>query len=104
MAEDELIERRTGGEFTNARDFDAWASKQKDPMARWRKLDTVDLPGDSPEDFPFLDVSDMPRFEDPPKTLLAGLESSIPRAGALLVEAVLLFYLGFVAFIRFDVR
>jgi ABC-type transport system involved in multi-copper enzyme maturation permease subunit len=104
MTEDELIERRTGGEFTNARDFDAWASEQKDPMVRWRKLGAVALPGDSPEDFPFLDVSDMPRFEDPPKTLLAGLENSIPRAGALLVETVLLFYLGFVAFIRFDVR
>ncbi len=104
MTEDELVEKRTGGEFTSAAAFDEWASLQADFRVRGRKLNTVKVPGDGPQDFSFLDVSDMPRFADPPKTLFAGLEGSVTRAGLLAVEAVLLFYLGFVAFIRYDVR
>ena len=102
--EDELVRGRTGGEFKTAAEFDAWASKQKDARAPWMKLSTVSLQGDSPQDFPFLDISDMPRYEDPPGRLLAGLEPSVPRAGLLLVAAVFLFALGYIAFIRFDVR
>jgi hypothetical protein len=102
--EDELIEMRTGGEFKTAKDFDAWASRQTDARTRWLKLSTVDLNGDGPEDYPFLDVSDMPRFEVREAALLSGLEPSVLWVGFLLVEAVLLFYLGYVAFIRYDVR
>ncbi len=104
MNEDELVFRRTGGEFKTAREFDEWASVQSDLRARGRKLRAVKVQGDSPEDFPFLDTSDRPRFVDPPLTLFAGLEGSVATAGFLVVEIVLLFYLGYVAFIRFDVR
>jgi hypothetical protein len=104
LTEDQLIEKRTGGEFKTARDYDAWASQQKDFRVRWLKLSQVKVLGDSPEDFPFLDLSDMPRFEDRPGSVLSGLEPSVIVAGLLVVEAVLLFYLGFVAFIRYDVR
>ncbi len=102
--EDELVRGRTGGEFKTEAEIDAWAAKQTDARARWEKLGSVHLPGDGPEDFPFLDLSDMPRYQDQPGRLLAGLEPSVPPAGALLVAAVFLFALGYVAFIRFDVR
>jgi len=102
--EDELIERRTAGEFKTAREFEDWASKQTDARTRWLKLSTVDLPGDGPNDFPFLDVSDMPRFEVRPGSLFGGLGPSAFGLGLLLAAAVLLFYLGFIAFIRYDVR
>ncbi len=102
--EDELVRGRTAGEFKNEAEFEAWASKQTDARARWTKLSTVHLPGDGPQDFPYLDLSDMPRFQDQPGRLLAGLEPSVPKAGGLLVAAVFLFALGYVAFIRFDVR
>ena len=46
----------------------------------------------------------MPRFEDQAGTLFSGLESSVLKAGLLLVAAVFLFALGYVAFIRYDVR
>jgi ABC-type transport system involved in multi-copper enzyme maturation permease subunit len=104
LTEDQLTEKRTGGEFKTAGEFDAWASQQKDHMARWGKLSKVKVLGDSPEDFPFLDVPDMPRFQGQAESLLSGLESSVVEVGLLLVEAVLLFYLGFIAFIRYDVR
>jgi ABC-type transport system involved in multi-copper enzyme maturation permease subunit len=102
--EDELVRGRTGGEFKTEAEIDAWASKQTDARAKWVKLSAVHLPGDGPQDFPFLDLSDMPRYQDQQGRLLAGLEPSVPRAGALLVAAVFLFALGYVAFIRFDVR
>lgn len=102
--EDELVRGRTGGEFENVAEFEAWASKQTDARARWEKLSKIHLPGDSPQDFPLLDIADMPRFRDRPGRLLAGLEPSVPRVGALFVAAVFLFALGYVAFIRFDVR
>jgi hypothetical protein len=101
--EDELIALRTGGEFKSETEFEAWASRQTDFRARWKKLNQVKVKGDSPEDFPSLDISDMPRFE----ARAAGLSEAGP-AGlgilALLIEAVFLFYAGYVAFIRYDVR
>ncbi len=102
--EDQLTAERTGGEFKTYKDYEEWASKQKDFRLRWAKLSAVKLAGDSPTDFPFLDISDMPRFEDQAGTLLSGLESSALEAGILLVAAVFLFALGYVAFIRYDVR
>ncbi len=103
-SEDELIAARTGGEFKTAAEFEAWASKQTDIRTRWLKLGTVKLAGDGPTDFPFLDVSDMPRLTASRGSLFSGLESSALGLGLLLAEGVLLFYLGFVAFIRYDVR
>jgi ABC-type transport system involved in multi-copper enzyme maturation permease subunit len=104
LTDDQLVEKRTGGEFKTDQEYEAWAAKQTDWRTRWGVLNKVKLPGDSPEGFPFLDLSGMPRFPDRPGTLLTGLGSSAVGAGFLLVEAVFLFYLGFVAFIRFDVR
>jgi ABC-type transport system involved in multi-copper enzyme maturation permease subunit len=104
QTEDALIEKRTGGEFKTAKEYDAWASQQKDFRLRWAKLSTVELEGDSPEDYPFLDISDMPRFEARAGTFLSGLEASALRVGLLLIEAVFLFSLGYIAFIRYDVR
>ncbi len=46
----------------------------------------------------------MPRFEVRAGTLLSGLETSVLWVGSLLIEAVFLFALGYVAFIRYDVR
>jgi ABC-type transport system involved in multi-copper enzyme maturation permease subunit len=102
--EDQLTEARTGGEFKTEKDYEAWAAQQKDFRVRWGKLSAAKVFGDSPQDFPYLDISDMPRFEGQPGTLLSGLESSVPKAGLLLVAAVFLFALGYVAFIRYDVR
>jgi ABC-type transport system involved in multi-copper enzyme maturation permease subunit len=104
LTEDQLTEKRTGGEFKTEQEYEAWASQQKDFRARWQKLNQVRLHGDSPDDFPFLDIADMPRFQGQAGTLLSGLGSSTVDVGLLFVEAILLFYLGFVAFIRFDVR
>jgi ABC-type transport system involved in multi-copper enzyme maturation permease subunit len=102
--EDELVALRTGGEFKTEAEFEAWASRQTDARTRWLKLGQVEVAGDNPNGFPYLDVSEMPRFEVREGALLSGLESSVLWVGFMLIEAVLLFYLGYVAFIRYDVR
>jgi ABC-type transport system involved in multi-copper enzyme maturation permease subunit len=102
--EDQMVEARTGGEFKNVAELDAWASKQSDAMARWQKLSKVHVPGDLPDDFPYLELSDMPRYEARARSLVTGPETSILWVGIMLVEAVFLFALGYVAFIRYDVR
>ncbi|OGD13287.1 MAG: hypothetical protein A2W20_03860 [Candidatus Aminicenantes bacterium RBG_16_66_30] len=102
--EDELVGMRTGGEFKTVREYEDWASRQKDARARWVKLSQVKVPGDSPDDFPYLDISDMPRFEVREGAFLSGLEPSAFWVGIMLIAAVLLFYVGYVAFIRYDVR
>jgi len=104
MTEDALISKRTGGAFKTSREFEDWVFKQKDPLESRRNLRTLTLPNDGPQGFPFLDISDMPRFMEPRKSLFGGLEGSMAGAGLLLAEIVLLFFLGFVAFARADVR
>ncbi len=101
---DWLVAARTGGEFKTMKAYDDWATGEKDFWVQWQRLNKVKLRGDQPDDFPFLDISDMPRFLDRAVSLLEGVENSIARIGILLVEAILLFYLGYIAFIRYDVR
>jgi len=104
QTEDQLIEKRTGGEFKTVPSFEAWAAQQKDARAAWQKLYKNKVPGDEPSQFPFLDIPDMPGFQERPKSLFTGLENSILNIALLVIEAILLFYLGNVAFIRYDVR
>jgi ABC-type transport system involved in multi-copper enzyme maturation permease subunit len=104
LTEDQLIEKRTGGEFKTAQAYYAWAGQQNYNRASWLKLSKNKVPGDEPSDFPYLDASDMPVFQERPKSLLSGLESSILNIALLIIESILLFYIGYVAFIRYDVR
>jgi len=104
MTGDEIIEKRTGGEFKTQKALDEWAGRQKDRMSSFEKLGKVEIPGTQPGDYPYLDISDMPRFHEQPKLLFTGLESTIVNIGLILIECVILFYVGFVAFIRYDVR
>ena len=104
MTGDEIIEKRTGGEFKTQKALDEWAGRQKDRMSFFEKLRKVEIPGAQPGDYPYLDISDIPRFQEQPKLLFTGLESTIVNIGLILIECVILFYVGFVAFIRYDVR
>lgn len=101
---DQLVEKRSGGRFKTVREYDDWAGKEKDFRARWQVLQKVKVPNDNHDDFSYLDVSDMPGFPDRADSLFSELAGTIPRIGLLLVEIVLLFYLGYIAFIRYDVR
>jgi ABC-type transport system involved in multi-copper enzyme maturation permease subunit len=101
---DQLIEARSGGKFKTMAEYDAWAEKQSDFRSRFLVLATVKVAGDSPDDYPFLNLADMPRFPARPAWAAGTLAGSASRLGLLLFECVLLFALAFVAFIRYDVR
>jgi ABC-type transport system involved in multi-copper enzyme maturation permease subunit len=101
---DENVAARTGGEFKTLQAYNAWAVQQKDVHERFLKLQKVKVPGESPDDYPYLDVGDMPGFPGSPISLLSGLESGIVDLGLLVIEIVFLFYLCFVASLRYDVR
>jgi hypothetical protein len=102
--EDAAVEARTGGEFKTAAAFWSWAQRQKNQFAAFQKLSKVKIRGDSRSDYPPLDISDMPRFPEEPLGLFSGLQDSVLNAGLFLVEIILLFYVAYVAFLRFDVR
>ncbi len=81
-----MISSRPNGRAGNSRrykEWEEWGSKQKDARARWVKLNTVTVAGDSPTDFPFLDIADMPRFQEQAGALLSGLEASVLEGGLL---------------------
>jgi len=101
---DHLVSARTGGRFKTLAEYDAWAEKQSDFRARWQVLWTVAVPGEKPEDHPFLVVSDLPRFSHRSASLTGGFEGTALFNGFLLFESVFLFALGYVSFLRYDVR
>jgi hypothetical protein len=101
---DQLVEARTGGKFKTLAAYESWAAGQSDFRKSFEVLNTVKLPGDAPEDYPFLQLGDMPRFRDRPVSVAAGLQGSAFRLGLLLFEVILLFTLAYVSFIRYDVR
>ncbi|MCX6563325.1 MAG: ABC transporter permease subunit [Candidatus Aminicenantes bacterium] len=101
---DALVTARTGGKFKSVKEYDDWASNQKDFRARWAVLGTVKLPNDRPDGFPYLTVDDMPRFTGRAVTVFGALEGSILRLGLILFESLILFALAYIAFIKYDVR
>lgn len=101
---DQIIEARTGGKFKTLAEYDAWAEKQTDFRSRFLILSTVKVAGENPDDYPFLNLADMPRFPARPASAAESLAGSAGRLGLLLFECALLFALAFVAFIRYDVR
>jgi ABC-type transport system involved in multi-copper enzyme maturation permease subunit len=103
LTDDEIVERRTGGAFKTSKDFWAWAARLKDTRT-YSQMIKYQIPGSQRDDYPFLDISDMPRFPERPKALLSGGANSVIDIGVLLVEIIFLFYLSFAAFLRYDVR
>jgi ABC-type transport system involved in multi-copper enzyme maturation permease subunit len=101
---DQLVAARSGGRFKTLAEYEAWTAKQTDFRAQWDVLYKVTIPGEKPADYPYLVLDDLPRFTDQPGFLFAGIEVSVIRLGGLLFEMIFLFALGYVAFIRFDVR
>jgi ABC-type transport system involved in multi-copper enzyme maturation permease subunit len=101
---DAIVAKRTGGEFKTLQAYSAWAVQQKNLFERYRKLTKVKVPGEQPDDYPHLNVNDMPVYPGSRVSLLVELELNIFPLSLLIVEGIFLFYLGYVAFIRYDVR
>ena len=99
LAADALIEYVTGGRFKTLADYDAWANENDNPFSAFvqRRPEWND-PGS------LVEVSDAPRFEWRPDSLGDSMVKSLGGLGGMAFGGLLLFFLSFVSFTRFDVR
>ena len=104
MTADAMVEMMSAGRFKTLAAYDAWADKQADFSQRWSVLRAGVLKGGKPDDFPFLTISDMPRYTERAEGVAGSLKGSLVRLGLLFAEGLILFALAYVAFIRYDVR
>jgi len=97
MTADEIIITRTGGDFKTLADYNTNGGT-------WKSMDKVDIPGTNPYEYDFLDTSNMPQFHTSAGIDAKAVISVLYRAAVLLIVSILLFFLSFVSFTRYDVR
>jgi ABC-type transport system involved in multi-copper enzyme maturation permease subunit len=96
-AADEIVRIRTGGEFETLQAFGASGGG-------FKALRKVEIPESNPGSYPFLDVSDVPKFRWQTSHLIADMTGIIRQLGILVLDGVFLFCLSFISFIKCDVR
>jgi ABC-type transport system involved in multi-copper enzyme maturation permease subunit len=98
---DEIFRVRTGGEVNNAQEFVKWSQSHG---GSWTILFKVGIPGTNFKDYKDLDLPDLPVFTLPQTGLAGSVREALDDLGLLAGAAVLLFFLAFVSFSRYDVR
>jgi len=98
---DEIVRIRTGGKFKNLKEYEEWARANNWTFAPLRK---VDIPGTNSGAYSFLDLSDIPMFQWQSGGLLTNFKESLFKISALVFLSILLFFLSFLSFIKYDVR
>jgi ABC-type transport system involved in multi-copper enzyme maturation permease subunit len=96
---DELIRITTNDKMQNLEELEKWSEGRSDKNSIFTK--------DRPEwmaESPLIDISNVPIFQWQPDTITDSIQKSIGKLGAMIVIAILLFYLSFVSFTRYDVR
>jgi ABC-type transport system involved in multi-copper enzyme maturation permease subunit len=102
MTADEIVRIRTGGRFQTLREYTAWAEAQH--TWSFAPLRKVDIPGTNPYQYASLDLSDVPQFHGKPPSLAGDVKRSLPGLAGLALGGLLLFFLSFVSFSRYDAR
>jgi len=67
-------------------------------------LGKVDIPETDPNAYSYLDLSDVPMFQLQTGDILNDLKESLFKISASILISILLFYLSFISFIKYDVR
>ena len=101
LTADEIVRVRTGGQFQNLREYDAWAQTHNGSFVPLRK---VEIPGTDPWNFKPLDLSGTPKFQMETPPLVNDVKRSLGNLAGLALGGVLLFFLSFVSFSRYDAR
>jgi len=104
MTADQMIYKLSGGEFRTNNDMADWLSRQADPFAYFGKLRQGDVHGIKPDDFNYLNLDDVPRFQWAHRTVLTGMQTAMVRSLVLILITVILFFGAYLMFIRYDVR
>jgi ABC-type transport system involved in multi-copper enzyme maturation permease subunit len=101
LTADEIVRIRTGGEFKT---FDEFKEYFKTHPVTFVPLRKVEIPGTIFEEYPYLDLSDVPVFQWQSSEMLLDLKQASMKVAALIIVSIVLFYLSFLSFLRYDVR
>jgi ABC-type transport system involved in multi-copper enzyme maturation permease subunit len=101
LTADEIVRIRTGGEFKT---FDEFREYFKTHAVTFVPLRKVEIPGTIFEEYPYLNLSDVPAFQWQDSGALSDLKHAFMRVAALIIVGMILFYLSFLSFLRYDVR
>ncbi len=100
MDVDEIVRVRSGGQFNSIAEYRQWRKEGGDGSP----LEKVPIPGTEITDYPPLELTDMPVFEWKSPSMLGGLRQSMGKIAGIIIVGVVLFFLTFVYFVRYDVR
>jgi hypothetical protein len=98
---DEIVRIRTGGEFNNLEEYQKWQEAHEGDQSPIYK---VDIPGTNFDDYQPLDLADMPKFKLERISVTQDIKKALVGISVLVCVGVLLFYLSFISFVRYDVR
>ncbi|MBN1291157.1 MAG: ABC transporter permease subunit [Candidatus Latescibacteria bacterium] len=98
---DEIIRIRTGGQFQTLSEFGEWSRTHNND---WSPLYKVDIPGTNPWEAEPLNISHVPQFRFKPAELFDNLKQSLGKLVVLILGCIIMFFLSFISFTRYDVR
>jgi len=101
MTLDEMTSISSGGVFKTWASFMSWAEKHNGDLS---PLFKGSLEIKSYFEYPSLDLSDVPRFHFEPVSLSIELKKALSKISGMILCGIVLFYLSFVSFTRYDVR
>jgi ABC-type transport system involved in multi-copper enzyme maturation permease subunit len=96
-----FLSKLSGGKAKTLQEFIALVSAPGFDPSTFGK---VDIPGADPFKHPPLDISNVPRFQWEPLSLGGELRKIMIKLAAMILAGIVLFYLSFVSFTRYDVR
>ncbi len=62
------------------------------------------IPGRNIDKYPYLDLSDIPRFQRRSSNVLTDVKDAVGKSALMIIVSIVLFYLSFLSFLRYDVR
>jgi ABC-type transport system involved in multi-copper enzyme maturation permease subunit len=101
LTADEIVRIRTGGEFKTLDEFKEYLETHTVTFVPLRK---VEIPGTIFEEYPYLNLSDVPVFQWQGSDILLDLKQAFMKVAALVIVGIVLFYLSLLSFLRYDVR
>lgn len=101
MTADEIIKVRSGGRFISKDEFVMWANSHN---GDYSPLAKVDIPGTNFRTYPFLSLSDLPQFIWESESIAGDLKEAFTKISVMILLGIILFYVSFISFIRYDVR
>lgn len=96
-----MISIMSDGDLKTFTEFESWLAEHNGDLSPIQK---APLGIKSFFEYPPLDLSDVPRFSMKPVSLTVELKKTLLKISAMILCGIVLFYLSFVSFTRYDVR